>query len=96
MKSFHGLAACMAWTTARVDLMRVCFNRTRNFFHSDAKRCLNLPMKITVEIEDDVFSDLMEITGDKNKSPAVVRAVTEFVRRTQAREFGRMIRDGFF
>ena len=54
------------------------------------------PMRITVDIEDDVLSELMKITGDKNKSPAVARAVTEFVRRKQAREFGRMIREGVF
>lgn len=53
-------------------------------------------MRITVDIEDDVLSELMKITGDKNKSPAVARAVTEFVRRKQAREFGRMIREGIF
>lgn len=53
-------------------------------------------MRITVDIADDVLSDLMKITGDKNKSPAVARAVTEFVRRKQAREFGRMIREGVF
>jgi Arc/MetJ family transcription regulator len=54
------------------------------------------PMRITVDIEDDVLAELMKITGDKNKSPAVARAVTEFVRRKQAREFGRMIREGVF
>lgn len=53
-------------------------------------------MRITVDIEDDVLSELLKITGDKNKSPAVARAVTEFVRRKQAREFGRMIREGVF
>jgi Arc/MetJ family transcription regulator len=53
-------------------------------------------MRITVDIEEDVLAELMKITGDKNKSPAVARAVTEFVRRKQAREFGRMIREGFF
>lgn len=53
-------------------------------------------MRITVDIEDDVLTDLMKITGDKNKSPAVARAVTEFVRRKQAREFGRMIREDVF
>jgi Arc/MetJ family transcription regulator len=53
-------------------------------------------MRITVDIEDSVLSDLMKITGDKNKSPAVARAVTEFVRRKQAREFGRLIREGAF
>jgi Arc/MetJ family transcription regulator len=49
-----------------------------------------------VDIEDDVMTELLKITGDKNKSPAVARAVTEFVRRKQAREFGRMIREGVF
>ena len=53
-------------------------------------------MRITVDIEDDVLAELMKITGDKNKSPAVARVVTEFVRRKQAREFGRMIREGVF
>jgi Arc/MetJ family transcription regulator len=53
-------------------------------------------MRITVDIEDDVLAELLRITGDKNKSPAVARAVTEFVRRRQAREFGRMIREGVF
>jgi hypothetical protein len=46
-------------------------------------------MRITVDIEDDVLAELLKITGDKNKSPAVARAVTEFVRR-------RMIREGVF
>ena len=49
-----------------------------------------------MDIEEDVLTELMRITGDKNKSPAVARAVTKFVRRTQAREFGRMIRKGVF
>lgn len=53
-------------------------------------------MRITVDIDDDILADLMEITGDKNKSPAVAKAVTEFVRRKQAKEFGRMIREGVF
>ncbi|MCF7731528.1 MAG: type II toxin-antitoxin system VapB family antitoxin [Akkermansiaceae bacterium] len=53
-------------------------------------------MRITVEIEDRILGDLMKITGDKHKSPAVARAVTEFVRRKKAREFGRLIREGAF
>ena len=53
-------------------------------------------MRITVDIEDEVLIELMKITGDKNKSPAVARAVTDYVRRKQAREFGRMIREGVF
>lgn len=53
-------------------------------------------MRITVDIEESVLSDLLKITGDKNKSPAIARAVTEFVHRKKAREFGRMIREGVF
>jgi Arc/MetJ family transcription regulator len=53
-------------------------------------------MRITVDIDEAILADLMEITGDKNKSPAVARAVTEFVRRTRAREFGRLIRESAF
>lgn len=53
-------------------------------------------MRITVDIDDDVLSELLKVTGEKNKSPAVAKAVTEFVRRKQAREFGRMIREGVF
>ncbi len=53
-------------------------------------------MRITVDIDKDILSELMRITGDRNKSPAVARAVTEYVRRQQAREFGRMIREGVF
>ncbi len=53
-------------------------------------------MRITVDLDEDILADLLKITGDKNKSPAVARAVTEFVRRTRAKEFGRMIRENFF
>ena len=38
----------------------------------------------------------MALTGEKNKSPALAKAVTEFVKRRKAREFGRLIREGAF
>jgi hypothetical protein len=38
----------------------------------------------------------MRITGDNPKSPAEARAVTDFVRREPAWEFGRMIWEGVF
>jgi hypothetical protein len=53
-------------------------------------------MRITVDIEESVLKDLARITGEKKKSPAVSRAVTEFVRRQKARQFGRMLREGAF
>ena len=79
-------------------------NPMRFFMHNDANNYFILMriddivpgMRITVDIDDGILRDLLEITGDKNKSPAVARAVTEFVRRKKAREFGRMIREGVF
>lgn len=53
-------------------------------------------MRITVDIDEDVLAEAMTLTGEKNKSPAVAKAVTEFVRRTRAREFGRLIRESAF
>ena len=53
-------------------------------------------MRITVDIENSILDELLKITGDKNKSPAVARAVTEYVRRKKAKDFGRMIREGVF
>ena len=53
-------------------------------------------MRITVDIEKDILEDLIRITGDSKKSPAVVKAVADFVRRQKAREFGRMLREGSF
>ena len=53
-------------------------------------------MRITVDIEDSLVDDLMKITGEKMKSPAVAKAVAEFIKRKKAREFGRMLREGVF
>lgn len=49
-----------------------------------------------MDIEEEVLDELLKITGDRSKSPAVAKAVTEFVRRKQARDFGRMLREGVF
>lgn len=53
-------------------------------------------MRITVDIDDHLLGEVMSLTGEKNKSPAVARAVAEFVNRRKAREFGRLIREGAF
>ena len=53
-------------------------------------------VRITVDIEEGILRDLMKITGDKNKSPAVAKAVADFVRHAKAREFGRLIRESAF
>ncbi len=55
-----------------------------------------LQMRISVDIDEDILRDVMALTGEKSKSPALAKAVTEFVRRQRAREFGRLIREGAF
>jgi Arc/MetJ family transcription regulator len=61
------------------------------FFDANPSR-----MRITVDIDDHLIGEVMSLTGEKNKSPAVARAVAEFVNRRKAREFGRLIREGAF
>ncbi len=53
-------------------------------------------MRITVDIDESVLQELAKITGEKKRSPAVSRAVTEFVRRNKAKEFGQLLREGAF
>lgn len=53
-------------------------------------------MRITVDIDSKVLDDLIKITGETKKSPAVSKAVEEFVKRQKAREFGKMLREGNF
>lgn len=42
------------------------------------------------------MDDLVKITGESKKSPAVAKAVEDYVKRKKAREFGRMLREGYF
>ena len=53
-------------------------------------------MRITVDIDEAILADLVVIMGEDKKSPAVAKAVTEFVKRQKAREFGRLMRQGAF
>ncbi len=53
-------------------------------------------MRITVDIDEATLEDLLEITGERKKSPAVAKAVAEFVKRRKAREFGLLLREGAF
>ena len=53
-------------------------------------------MRISVDIEEDILKEVMALTGEKSKSPALAKAVTEFVRRQRAMEFGRLIRESAF
>ena len=53
-------------------------------------------MRITVDIDDEILEDLSRITGESKKSPAVVLAVGEYIKREKAREFGKLLREGSF
>lgn len=53
-------------------------------------------MRITVDIDESTLEDLARITGESKKSPAVAKAVAEFVNRKKAREFGTLLREGAF
>lgn len=53
-------------------------------------------MRITVDIEEEVLNDLVKITGESKKSPAISKAVTEFVKRKKAKQFGTLLREGAF
>ena len=53
-------------------------------------------MRISVDISDEILSEVMELTGEKSKSASLAKAVTEFVRRKRAKEFGRLMREGAF
>lgn len=53
-------------------------------------------MRISVDISEEILSEVMELTGEKSKSASLAKAVTEFVRRKRAKEFGRLMREGAF
>ena len=56
----------------------------------------SLDVRITIDIEKTTLDDLLANTGEKKMSLAVNKALTEFVRRQKARQFGRMLREGAF
>lgn len=45
-------------------------------------------MRITVDIDETVLDELVKLTGESKKSPAVSKAVVEFVRRKKATNLG--------
>ena len=53
-------------------------------------------MRVSVEIDESTLNDLRRLTGERKMSPAISRAVTEFVRRERVSEFGRLLREGAF
>ena len=56
----------------------------------------NVPMRITVDIDESILAEVERITGEKKRSPAVARIVEEYVKKAKARDFGRKLREGAF
>ena len=54
------------------------------------------PMRITVNIADAELDELLKLTGEKKKSSAVNKVVTDYLNRKKAKEFGRLLREGAF
>ena len=54
------------------------------------------PMRITVDIADAELEELLKLTGEKKKSSAVNKVVTDYLNRKKAKEFGRLLREGAF
>jgi len=53
-------------------------------------------VRISVDIDEATLNEVMALTGESQKSPALARAILEFVNRRRAREFGRLIRESAF
>ena len=53
-------------------------------------------MRMTVELDEKSVDELLKVTGHKKNSPAVAFAVRDFLNRKNARDFGRMLREGKF
>jgi len=53
-------------------------------------------MKITVELDDATMAELVAVTGESKKGPAVAQAVEKFLKRKKARECGRLLMEGAF
>lgn len=53
-------------------------------------------MKITVELDEATLKELVAVTNERKKGPAVAKAVEEFLKRRKAREFGRLLMEGAF
>jgi len=53
-------------------------------------------MRVSVDIDEATLAEVMALTGESQKSPALAKAIMEFTYRRRAKEFGRLIREGAF
>lgn len=53
-------------------------------------------MRITIDIPAATLHEVIRLTGERKKSPALAKAAEEFVRRRTAQELGRLLRESAF
>ncbi len=53
-------------------------------------------VRITVDIDEAILNELPTLMGETKTRPAVSKAVSEYVKRRKAQEFGRLLREGEF
>ena len=53
-------------------------------------------MRVSVDIDEETLREVMALTGETQKSPALAKAILEFTYRRRAKEFGRLIRESAF
>jgi Arc/MetJ family transcription regulator len=53
-------------------------------------------VRITVDIDEAILTELLELTGEKKRSLAVSKALVEYVKRWKASQLGRLLREGAF
>lgn len=53
-------------------------------------------MRITVDIPEGKLKELMNLTGEKKMSPAVSKAVQDYIKRVKASDLGKLMKSGSF
>ena len=51
-------------------------------------------MRVTLEIEESTLSEILEATSEKKKSPALAKALNEFLRTRKRQAFLRKVMNG--
>ncbi len=53
-------------------------------------------MRITIDVDEETLEQVMKLTGESKKGPAITKAATEYVRREMVRKFASMVMEGQF
>ncbi len=53
-------------------------------------------MRVTIDIEDKMLDELVKTTGINKKGPAISFAVSEYMRKSKLKDFGKKLRQGVY